>query len=339
MFSVPPRAGADTVHTSPAKVPHRGDDRVPSRPGVLPVGESAVLKYSQSALSPMLPLRPLSASMSSSLLRSNPSSPTTRPQSVSPAHQAVVHWPDEPSTPEVAAWRPVVAGARVYDEEGSVRHEDGWMVDMFRDPAVGPWGARGEFGGDISGGEEGGVGDAELGGAREGGGTEGEGGVRDGRPAAGCREGPQGEGWPPVDGEGRRWWEGGGRRRAASSGPSSPNAASRPCPPGQRSSSPPPFAVQLHPGTKRLMFAFHKPGGRRGRPRSGGGVTDTPHCSKFDHVDGCTVCRSLYPHHRLPDGRQVHLFHKDVHGATVLDGYRDSVLGRARTTPRNWPVC
>ncbi len=36
-----------------------------------------------------------------------------------------------------------------------------------------------------------------------------------------------------------------------------------------------------------------------------------PTCVAFPHTDGCTLCHSLFPHHKLPDGRVVHYFHKD----------------------------
>ena len=36
-----------------------------------------------------------------------------------------------------------------------------------------------------------------------------------------------------------------------------------------------------------------------------------PTCVTFAHTDGCTLCQSLFPHHKLPDGRVVHYFHKD----------------------------
>lgn len=36
-----------------------------------------------------------------------------------------------------------------------------------------------------------------------------------------------------------------------------------------------------------------------------------PSCVAFAHTEGCTLCQSLFPHHKLPDGRVVHYFHKD----------------------------
>ena len=45
-----------------------------------------------------------------------------------------------------------------------------------------------------------------------------------------------------------------------------------------------------------------------------------PSCASFTHADGCTHCMNEYPHFTLPDGRVVHLYHKDNLNTAVRHG-------------------
>lgn len=41
--------------------------------------------------------------------------------------------------------------------------------------------------------------------------------------------------------------------------------------------------------------------------------------ARFDHVPGCKVCKGMYKHYTLPDGRMVHYYHDDSLNELVLD--------------------
>ena len=53
--------------------------------------------------------------------------------------------------------------------------------------------------------------------------------------------------------------------------------------------------------------------------------------AKFEHIPGTRVCRSLYPHVALPDGRELHVFHSG--GLNTGEGADDpdaAAIGQVR---------
>jgi hypothetical protein len=130
-----------------------------------------------------------------------------------------VRWQDEPDTPEVALWRPVISGVRILDKDGGVVMEQGVFdrtTDVVSRPSSPNQGTSDDGGGASSASPFAGVAATVAAAAINGGGPHG---------AAAAHE---------TESSGRR-------------------ALSSLLAPAQA-----PFEVQLHPGTQRHKFQFLK---------------------------------------------------------------------------------